>query len=258
MANKVLYNNINYDILDAITLVNRDYLILVDSTRISNITFLESTVVDGKLKYSLPPKGFDVANNLNGDLKRLQVNFIVSRIVEILKREVNNGTLMSPSDIKTKFEQIKNFVYTDLTIRSILEDYKNLSAETFSRISDYLEKYMNEQFAVVVKNDKLEQYNYLDRPLKTSEGLDYDWLYNLELGQLKELASSNNRTSEELIYILDALDKRQKTDQAINNYTEMGRVMTLSKRDNTAAFIDTVLLSLITASFALLLLLNIF
>ena len=118
----------------------------------------------------------------------------------MLKIEVNNGSLNSFTEIKTRFDQIKSFIYSDLTVRSILDDYKNLSVDTFSKISDYLEKYLNKQFAVVVNKDKNEQYNYLDRPLKTDEGLDYDWLYDLEVSQLKELASSKNRTSYKSLY----------------------------------------------------------
>lgn len=258
MANKVVYNNTSYDILDAMTISNRSYLILIDPINPNNIIFLESAVVNGERKYSLPPKSYDIANNHNCDLKRLQANFIVSRVVDILITEVNNGSLKSLKDIKEKFESLKNLIYRDATIKSILEDQKKLNEDNFLKISLYLEKYLNKQFIVTVKNENVKQYNYLDRPIRTSEGLDYDWLYDLNLSELKELASGKNRTSEELIYILDALDKREKSDQAINLYTEMGHTKKLVKYDNTAAFIDTVLLSLITASFALLLLLGIF
>ena len=57
---------------------------------------------------------------------------------------------------------------------------------------------------------------------------------------------------------MDALEKRKENDQAISKYNEIGHTKVLTKRDNSAAFIDTLLLSLITASFALLLLMSIF
>lgn len=254
MANKVVYNNTSYDILDAITLLNKDYLILCDENKLNNITFLESILLDGKRQYFLPPKSFTLEDNPNCNLKRLQASFIISRIVEILKSE----SFQTSNQIQSKINEIKNFIYTDLTIKSILEDNKNLSVSNFSAISDYLEKYLNKQFITDKQEYIIQQYNYLDRPIKTSEGLDYEWLYDLSLEELRELAGSKNRTSEELIYVLDALDKREKSDAALNNYAEMGRSLTLKKNNNTAAFVDTLLLSLITISFSLLLLLSVF
>lgn len=258
MASKIVYNNTSYDILDAIVLLDRDYLVLVNPDNINNITFVESVLIDNQRKYFLPPKSFDISNNVNCDLKRLQTNFVASTIVDVLKKYISNENLNNLDEIKIKFNEIKDFIYTDLTIKSILEDKKNLNINNFSKILDYIEKYLSEQFIVVVKNDIEQEYNYLDRPVVTRNGLDYEWLYELNLNELKELASSKNRTSTELIYIMDALEKRKENDQAINKYNEIGHVKSLRKRDNTAAFIDTLLLSLITASFLLLLLISIF
>jgi len=258
MANKVVYNNISYDILDAITLMHRDYLLLVDPNNIGNITFLESSIIDGERKYSLPPKNFDISQNSNVDLKRLQSNFVMQKIVSLLINEMRNGKLTNVSDIKQRFNEAKSLIYTDETIKSILNDYVSLSGETFARISDYMSKYLDQQLVKSVNNSPSQEYTYLDRPLKNSDGLDYEWLYDLSLSELKELARDKNRTSEDLIYILDALDKRQKSDQAISNYTEMGHALSKTRKDSTAAFIDILLISLITVSFGLLLLLNIF
>lgn len=258
MANKVLYNNINYDILDAITLIGRDYLILSDNNDLKNIFFLESSLVNDTRKYSLPPKSFKVEDNQNCDLKRLEINVLVNSAVEILKQEVAHGILNNQEEIQKRFNQIKSFIYTDLTIQSLIEDQKNLNSSSFSQISDYLQKDLEHQFPLSINNIAEEQYSYLDKPIRSNDGLNYEWLYKLDSKQLRELASDKNRTSEELIYILDALEKRTETEKAIEHYTEAGRAMTLTKKDNKAAFIDILLLSLITGSFLLLLLISIF
>ena len=257
MANKVKYNNTIYDILDAITLVNRDYLLLVEINNMSNITFLESITVDGERKYCLPPKNLEMNENYKGDLKRLQANFIVQKVVEILIYEVSNGCLTNVRDVKQRFAEIRNFIYNDHLIKTIIDDQQELTGDIFIRNTQYIQKYFEDQLANVVNNENSQQYTYLDRPLKNSNGLDYEWLYDLSLSELKELASDKKRTSEDLIYIMDALDKRSKSDWAINEYTKNGNVFILKKK-NDSAFIDIVLLSLITISFGLLLLLNIF
>lgn len=258
MANKVVYNNTSYDIVDAITLANRDYLILVDRNNLNNITFLESMVIDGEQKYFLPPKNFKIANNPNCDLKRLQVNFVVTNIVEILKSGINNGTLNNYDHIRGKFKEICEFIQTDSNIYPILFNDKKTNTDEFLENSKKLENYLNKEFSYNISSEIEDYSNYMDRPIRTSNGLDYEWLYNLNLVQLKELTGSKNRTSEELIYILDALDKRKRNDEGINHYNEMGKSLQLTKKENKAAFIDVLLIVLITASFALLLFLEIF
>ena len=143
-------------------------------------------------------------------------------------------------------------------VKSIIEDNQNLTVDTFNKVAEYIERYFDAQLLDKVNNVEEKQYNYLNRPLKNSNGLDYEWLYELSLEELKEVARDKSRTSEDLIYIMDALDKRQNSDQAINNYTEIGKSFVLAKKESNAAFIDIILLSLITISFFLLLLLNIF
>ena len=39
MANKVVYNNTSYDIVDAITISGRNYLVLVDPVNLNNISY---------------------------------------------------------------------------------------------------------------------------------------------------------------------------------------------------------------------------
>jgi len=251
MANKVIYNNISYDVLDAITISNRKYLILVDSTNVNNITYLESSIINGEAKYALPPKSFDVTNNPNYDLKRLQVNFVVTTLIDMLRVD---GTIRNMQDLSERLKEMKSFILTDSKIQQMLDENVTLDQAGFIKMNDYLEKYLNENLLGNVK----EEYTYLNRPIQTKEGLDYEWLYDLNLQQLKELASGKERTSSELIYILDALNKRETADKALENYTEMGRALTLTKNDNKAAFIDILLISLITASFSLLLLIGLF
>ena len=251
MANKVMYNNISYDILDAIAIAGRNYLILVDPTNLNNITYLENTVINGENKYLLPPKSFDVSNNPKCDLKRLQINFVMTNLINMLKTD---GTIKNEQDLKTKISRIKTFLLTDVKLGEILDENMTLDLELFVKTNDFLEKYLNEQFL----ENEIEEYTYLNRPIQTKDGLDYDWLYDLDLQQLKELASAKDRTSGELIYILDALNKRENTDKALEKYAEMGRASIEETHTNKAAFIDILLLSLLTASFSLLLLLGLF
>lgn len=258
MANKFVYNNTSYDVLDAITITNREYIILIDSNKLNNIIFLESFELNGEKKYFLPPKDFRIANNPNCDLRRLQTNFLMTNIVEVLKATVNSGFLKDYDDIKNKFEEISNFIKTDINIAGILLDNKNLSIDQFFENSKYLENYLSKSFNYITSVDSEDYSDYLTRPIRTSDGLDYEWLYELNLVQLKELAGSKNKTSEELIYILDALDKRQKSDDGINYYNEMGRSLVLTKKEKKSAFIDILLIVLITSSFLLLLLIRIF
>lgn len=251
MANKVMYNNISYDILDAIAIAGRNYLILVDPTNLNNITYLENTVINGENKYLLPPKSFDVSNNPNCDLKRLQINFVITTLINMLKVD---GTIRTEQDLKTKIHHMKKWILTDVKLSEVLDENMTLDVDLFVKTNDYLEKYLNEQFL----GNQTEEYTYLNRPIQTRDGLDYDWLYDLDLQQLKELASAKDRTSSELIYILDALNKRENTDKALEQYAEMGRTSLEETHTNKAAFIDILLLSLLTASFSLLLLLGLF
>ncbi|MBE6138808.1 MAG: hypothetical protein E7173_03600 [Firmicutes bacterium] len=251
MANKVMYNGKSYDILDAITISDRNYLIIVDEQNINNITYLESLFVNGEEKYSLPPKNFDVVNNPNLDLKRLQINFVVTTVVNILR---TNQEFTSKEELLKKIQQIKIFILTDAKVNQVLDEEVGLDIDNFNRMKEFLEQYLTEQLT----NKPKEQYTYLDRPIQTEDGLDYEWLYDLDLQQLKELAGSKDRTSGELIYILDALDKRANLDKALANYTDIGHLSSMQKHDSKAAFIDIVLLSLITISFSLLLLVSVF
>ncbi|MBE6152419.1 MAG: hypothetical protein E7165_03820 [Firmicutes bacterium] len=253
MANKVVYNNTDYDILDAITLLDRNYLILINGNSFDDINYLESSIIDGQKKYFLPPKSYDISNS-NYDLKRLQLSFVVSRIVNILKYQVENNYSRDLNDIKSNFVEIKKFLYNDTTIQSILNKYENLKPDTFLNILEKIEECLNKKFLI---EDKKE-YNYLERPIKTDNGLDYEWLYDLNLSQLRDIIGCKNRTSEELIYILDALDKKEETYLSIQYYTELGKIKKLKSQTATAAFVDVFLLTAITASFALLFLLSIF
>ena len=165
-----------------------------------------------------------------------------------------DGTIRTEQDLKTKIGHMKQFVMTDVKLSKILDENMALDLELFVKINDYLEKYLNEE---LLSNEQKE-YDYLNRNIYTKDGLDYEWLYDLDLQQLKELASQKDRTSGELIYILDALNKRENTDKSLEQYNEMGRTSYEEPHTNKAAFIDIVLLSLITASFSLLLLLGLF
>ena len=253
MANKVVYNNTDYDILDAITLLDRNYLILINDNSFDDINYLESSIIDGQKKYFLPPKSYDISN-YNYDLKRLQLSFVVSRIINILKYQVENNYSRDLNDIKSNFVEIKKFLYNDTTIQSILNKYENLKPDTFLNILEKIEECLNKKFSIENK----KEYNYLERPIKTDNGLDYEWLYDLNLSQLRDIIGCKNRTSEELIYILDALDKKEETDLSIQYYTELGKIKKLKSQTATAAFVDVFLLTAITASFALLFLLSIF
>ena len=257
MANKVTYNDANYDILNAITLADRNYIILMDSNDIGNLTFLESSIVNGERKFTLPPKSYDVNEHKNSNLKRLQLNFLVHLIINIIKEEYSHANIRTKTDINSKFNEIKNFIHTDLDTKYIIDDEKNLNIDTFSKIAKFLESHLKDQFITSVKKDEVKQYSYLERPIVTVEGLDTEWLYELSSNELEELVKSG-KTSTELIYISDALNKAKEREQSIKNYEARGHVKTLKMQDRNAAFIDTFLLSAITASFYLLLLLSIF
>lgn len=253
MANKVVYNNASYDILDAITLFNKDYLILVNENEIRNIIFVESSVVDGKRKYFLPPKSYKVEDNPNCNLRRLQTNYIIHSIVEILKK----SSCETKDELTRKIIAIKTFIYTDDDIEKFIKDESNLNLDKFNVSLDIVSQILEQKFGTNKHYVQESAVNYLNRPIKTMDGLDYDWLYELSLQELQELASSN-RTSEELIYILDALKKAEQRELSINHYLEMGKVYRLNKPNPTSAFVDTLLLSIITLSFSLLFLLSIF
>lgn len=251
MANKVIYNNTSYDILDAITISGRNYLVLVEPTNLNNITYLENIVVNGENKYLLPPKSFEVSHNQNCDLKRLQINFVITTLINMFKTD---ETIRTDQDLKDKISNIKKFILTDVKLSEILDENVTLDLDLFKKTNEYLEKYLNEKML----GNEQEEYTYLNRPIHTRDGLDYDWLYDLNLQQLKELASEKDRTSSELIYILDALSKRENTDKALEQYSEMGRASLEETQNNKAAFIDILLLGLVTASFSLLLLVGLF
>lgn len=256
---KVMYNNIPYDILDAILVHKREYMIMSNPNDIRDIRFIEKFNDGTKDKYFLPPQSFKLENNPNCNIKRLEIHTIMNQVINILRRDINSGVLASTSDIKKEIDKVKSFFYTDLTLQSFMEDERNLNLDNYDKIVTYLTKYIQHQFPDNNKKEVIEESNDLSRPIKTNNGLNYDWLYSLDSTQLKQIASDKNRTSEELIYILDALDKKLKTDQAIEQYTiDNGHAKVKANTDTAAAFVETLLLSLITGSFALLLLLSLF
>lgn len=236
---------------------SREYLIMLNPDNFYDIRYIEKANINGVDRYFLPPTEFSLEKNSNVDIKRLEINIIINKLVDIIKDEIAKDNLNTVSDIKVKIKEIKSFCFTDLTLKSFVEDIKNLNEETFDKITKYLTKYLE----LNIETKKTQKANTeevgLNRSIRTDDGLNYDWLYNLSLNELKELASDKNRTSEELIYILDALDKRKATEQSLEGYLESGYTKTY-KQQNKAAFIDVLLLSLITGSFGMLLLLSMF
>ena len=187
------------------------------------------------------------------DLKRLQINIIVNEIIKILKKEVERDNINSRNELVSKIKDIQEFINTDSVIKEVIVDNRNLNYDSFELIADRVRKYLDIQLL----NPKKTISNDDNKVIKNSQGLNYEWLYNLSSDELKEIAKDKNRTSEELIYILDALDKKLKTEEAIGTYTNNGFTKT-KKIDHKAAFVDTLLLVLITFSFGLLLLISLF
>lgn len=253
MAGKVTYNNIQYDILDAIPINNCEYLIMSNPNNLMDVMYAEKYTDENGSRYFLPPKSFKLEDHNGVDLKRLQINIIINEIIQILKKEVERDNINSKSEMIEKLNNIKEFLNTDSVIKEAIADNVNLNENSFEAIMSQVRKYLSVQLLskkkVVTSDDS--------KKIKTAQGLNYEWLYTLSSDELKEIAKDKNRTSEELIYILDALNKRLKTEEAIDNYTNNGFTKT-KKIDHKAAFVDTVLLILITASFGLLLLISIF
>ena len=253
MANKVTYNNIQYDILDVIPVNNFDYLIMSNPNDLMDVMYAEKYTDKNGARYFLPPKSFKLEDHPNVDLKRLQINIIINEIIEIVKKEIERDNINSRSEMIEKINNIKEFLFTDSVIKEALADNINLNDNSFELIMSQVRKYLNVQLLnkrkVVTDEDS--------KAIKTSQGLNYEWLYSLSSDELKEIAKDKNRTSEELIYILDALNKRLKTEEAIDSYTNNGFTKT-KKIDHKAAFVDTLLLILVTFSFGLLLLISIF
>ena len=253
MAGKVTYNNIQYDILDAIPVNNFDYLIMSNPNNLMDVMYAEKYTDENGVRYFLPPESFKLEDHKGVDLKRLQINIIINEIIQILKKEVERDNINSRSEMVEKIDSIKEFLNTDSVVKEVIADNINLNESSFEVIMSQVRKYLNVQLLskrkVVANEDS--------KAIKTSQGLNYEWLYSLSSDELKELAKDKNRTSEELIYILDALNKRLKTEEAIDTYTSNGFTKT-KKIDHKAAFVDTLLLILITFSFGLLLLISLF
>ena len=252
MASKITYNNIQYDILNAIPMGPRDYLVLLNPGNLSDIRYIEKANINGEERYFLPPADFSLHNN-GANLKRLEINIIINKIINILKDEVTKGTLKNEVDLNKKTSDIKSFCLTDLTLKSFVEDTINLNMETFDKITTYLTKYL-EHHLVTKKSQSLSESN---SKAINSGGLDYELLYTLSSQELEELLTRKNLTSDELIYILDAMKKRKETDQLIENYDQKTKVKSHKEQKN-AAFVDMILLSFITGSFGILLLLSMF
>lgn len=254
MASRVLYKNITYDVIANITLIGKNYVVLLDINDLNNIVFLEKIFKDDNPKYILPPKSFNSAY----DIKNQEASFIVSRIVEILKCDINSGKISSQKDIEEEITEIKNFLDNDMNIKLILNDTKDLNAEEFKETLTCLEDYLNRRFLFSVKNNDPQQYTYLDRPIKTNGDLNYEWLYALDSYQLKDIIRNKNLTSDELLYIMDALEKSVDRENSIKQYIKRGKLMAQQRQERVMAFVDVMLLILITVSFGLLLLLSIF
>lgn len=253
MAQKIKYNNVSYDILDAIPVNNFEYLIISNPDNLMDIVYVEKYNSEDGIKYFLPPTSFKLEDHHQVDLKRLQINIIINEIIKIIKKEIERDNINSREDIFNQINNVKVFLNTDSVIKEILSDNRNLTEQNFEVFSDYVRKYLNIQ--LLNKKELKEEFD--SKKIKTSQGLNYEWLYNLNSDELKEIAKDKNRTSEELIYILDALDKRLKTEQAIEHYTNSGYTKT-KKIDNKSAFIDTLLLIFITLSFGFILLISVF
>lgn len=252
MASVVTYNNTKYDILDAIPMNKFEYLIMSNSDNLSDVMYAEKYINEDGVKYFLPPESFKLEDHKGVDLKRLQVNIIFDEIIKILKKEVERDNINSRNELMSKINNIKEILNTDLFIKEVIADNRNLNDETFEEIATYIRKYLNLHLLTKKKTAVDEE----PKRIKTSQGLNYEWLYSLSSDELKELAKDKNRTSEELIYILDALNKRLKTEEAIDNYTS-GYTKT-KKIDHKAAFIDVLLLVFVTLSFGLILLISVF
>ena len=80
MANKVTYNNIQYDILDVIPVNNFDYLIMSNPNDLMDVMYAEKYIDKNGARYFLPPKSFKLEDHPNVDLKRLQINIIINAI----------------------------------------------------------------------------------------------------------------------------------------------------------------------------------
>lgn len=253
MAGKVTYNNIQYDILDAIPVNNFDYLIMSNPNNLMDVMYAEKYTDENGTKYFLPPKSFKLEDHNGVDLKRLQINAIINEIIQILKKEVERDNINSRSEMIEKINNIEEFLSTDSVIKEVVADTINLNENSFEVIMSQVRKYLSLQLLSKKKIVASED----SKAIKTSQGLNYEWLYNLSSDELKEIARDKNRTSEELIYILDALNKRLKTEEAIGAYTNNGFTKT-KKIDHKAAFVDALLLILITFSFGLLLLISLF
>lgn len=253
MANKVMYNNTQYDILNAIPVNNFDYLIMSNHDNLMDVMYAEKYTDENGTKYFLPPKSFKLEDHNGVNLKRLQINVIINEIIQILKKEIERDNINSRSEMIEKINNIKEFLSTDSVIKEVIADNINLNENSFETIISQVKKYLDVQ--LLSKKEVVTNEN--SKAIKTSQGLNYEWLYNLSSDELKEIAKDKNRTSEELIYILDALNKRLKTEEAIDVYTNNGFTKT-KKIDHKAAFVDTLLLVLITFSFGLLLLISLF
>lgn len=252
MASVVTYNNTKYDILDAIPMNDFQYLIMSNPNNLMDIMYAEKYSNEDGVKYFLPPESFKLEDHKGVDLKRLQVNIIIDEIIKILKKEVERDNINSREELIGKINTAKEVLNIDSVIKEVVADNHNLNEQSFETIASYIRKYLDLQLLtkkkVVVEDD--------NKKIKTSQGLNYEWLYTLSSDELKEIVKDKNRTSEELIYILDALNKRLKTEEAISNYTS-GYAKT-KKIDHKSAFVDTLLLVFITLSFGLILLISIF
>ena len=236
---------------------SRNYLIMLNPDNFYDIRYIENVNIDGVERYFLPPTDFSLDKNPNVDLKRLQVNTIINKLVEILKEEIVKENLNTIHDINQKLNQIKSFCDTDLTFKSFIDDKSSIKVETFEKNISLITKYLKLNLSSNKKT--LDNYddNYLNRPIKTDNGLNYDWLYELSSIELENLLNKKGITSEELIYISDALKKRKETELLIDNYDQKTKIKNYKQQKN-AAFIDMILLSFITGSFGILLLLSIF
>ena len=256
MASKIKYNNIQYDILNAIQMGDKEYLFISNPDDINDIRYIEKTNVNGEVKYALPPKDLSLDNNPNADLKRLQINSIASHIVDIVKNNINDHVLKSNIEVRKQLLYIESFIYRDQSVKAIIDDNDNLNHDNYQTVVESLNRYFDSQFLYSTMNKNVsKEIDKTNQQIITPEGLNYEWLYSLNSSELREIASQKH-TSEELIYILDALDKRLETERSIEKYTN--GVAKTYKKDNKAAFIDTLLLALITGSFGLLLLISLF
>lgn len=256
MASKIRYNNIQYDILNAIQIRDKEYLFMSNPNDVSDLKYVEKTNINGQEKYSLPPSNLSIENNPNADLKMLQVNAVVSHIIDILKQNIKSGVLKNSLDIKKQLLYIERLIYNDLAVQGVINDNDNLDRENYQVVVDSLNHYFDSQFLLNdVDTQQSTDENNTNRQITTPDGLNYEWLYSLSSAELKEIANQQH-TSEELIYILDALDKRLDTERSIENYTS--GFTKQYRKDNKAAFADILLLALITGSFWLLMLISLF